>query len=330
MPSHPANAPAAPPKVSVVIPLYNKQRQIERAVGSIFGQGVQDFEVVIVDDGSTDRSLDMLERSPWAQDARLRIVRQRNAGPGRARNEGARLARAQRLAFLDADDEWLPGHLAGAMAALANAPQCRAYVAAYDTGRFGSVQQNLLSRLVDRAGPWELPAGATPPEMKTAVDACHSSCVLIDRDTFFAAGGYYEKNRCTFGEDAYLMIQLVMGGPIYFQPQPTVLFHVEDSELGAARLGSHPVRPHLIEPAPLRDHCPPARRPQLEALLAYYRLLETEKFSRQGNWRAVMDLRRQFPWPSAPSRDLRMREWKTPLRAFVRGLQQAAFPARSE
>lgn len=312
------------PFVTIVIPLYNKQRTIARAIASIRAQTLQDFEVVIVDDGSTDGSVHELEACGATTDPRFRCVRQTNAGPGAARNVGARLARGRCIAFLDADDEWLPEHLQHAARALGegqNAGDCQVYVSAYDTGaEHQALQVNLLQCCIASSGRWALPPDLGPVDVKRIVDACQVSCLVVDRALFWRLGGFYEKHRSTFGEDIYLVIQLVFGADIWFERTPQVLFHVEDSELGLKRVGERPVRPHLLEPEPLRTNCPPARRGQLEELFAFYRMLETEKFSRKGDWRAVLQLRRAFRWPAAVPHELRERERKVPLRAVVTAL----------
>jgi glycosyltransferase involved in cell wall biosynthesis len=90
-------------RVSVIVPLFNKAKYIERALRSITAQALSDFEVIVVDDGSTDGGARIAESHP---DPRFRLIRQPNAGPGAARNHGAAEARAPYLAFLDADDAW--------------------------------------------------------------------------------------------------------------------------------------------------------------------------------------------------------------------------------
>jgi len=95
------------PKVSVVVPVYNGERYLTEALNSIFAQTFQSFEVICIDDGSTDGSLAILEGFL----GRVTLVRQANAGQGAARNVGARIANGTYLAFLDQDDRWYPHKL---------------------------------------------------------------------------------------------------------------------------------------------------------------------------------------------------------------------------
>lgn len=96
------------PKFSVVIPLYNKRAYIRRAVDSVLKQTLTDFELIVVDDGSTDESIETLAD---ISDRRLRIIRQQNQGEGPARNAGICLTRSTWIALLDADDSWTECHL---------------------------------------------------------------------------------------------------------------------------------------------------------------------------------------------------------------------------
>ncbi len=108
------------PHVSVVIPLYQTERYIAEAVGSALAQTYTDFEVVVVDDGSSDRGPE-IARSTC--DGRVRVVTQRNRGLAGARNTGIREAKGEILAFLDADDRWAPNKLEAHVAHLACEPK---------------------------------------------------------------------------------------------------------------------------------------------------------------------------------------------------------------
>jgi glycosyltransferase involved in cell wall biosynthesis len=95
------------PRVSVVIPTYNRRLLLERALASVFAQSRRDFEIIVVDDGSTDDTKAMVQAS-----GEVRYFCQANAGPAKARNTGIREARGDFIAFLDSDDLWHPDFLA--------------------------------------------------------------------------------------------------------------------------------------------------------------------------------------------------------------------------
>jgi glycosyltransferase involved in cell wall biosynthesis len=93
------------PSVSVIMPAFNAERYLHTAAESVLRQSFGDLELLIVDDGSSDRTVE-IARGFAARDGRVRVLEQPNAGPGPARNTGFRAAAGQLFAFLDSDDEW--------------------------------------------------------------------------------------------------------------------------------------------------------------------------------------------------------------------------------
>lgn len=109
-----------PSDISVVIPVYNRERDIRRAIASVLRQTLPPREVIVVDDGSTD-STDAAVRA--IGDPRLRLIRhERNLGAAAARNTGVTAAAGTWIAFLDSDDEWAPDKLARQLQRIVNAP----------------------------------------------------------------------------------------------------------------------------------------------------------------------------------------------------------------
>ena len=98
------------PQVSVVMPVYNSERYLPNAVQSILGQSFEDFELILVDDGSGDGSAAACDRFAW-EDSRVVVVHQPNGGICAARNTALDIARGTYVAFSDNDDKCLPGFL---------------------------------------------------------------------------------------------------------------------------------------------------------------------------------------------------------------------------
>lgn len=110
------------PAVSIILPVYNRVHVLRRALDSVRMQEVADWELIVIDDGSADGSPE-LAAALAVEEPRLRLIRHpANRGAPAARNSGIRAARAGLVAFLDSDDEWLPGKLAAQLAAFARAP----------------------------------------------------------------------------------------------------------------------------------------------------------------------------------------------------------------
>jgi len=116
------------PLVSVVIPVYNGERFLRESLESVVAQTFQDYEIVCVDDGSTDGSCALLKQ----YGARVRVIQQANAGQSAARNVGVRQATGGFVAFLDQDDRWYPSKLAQQVTVLSAEPDVAMVHCNYD------------------------------------------------------------------------------------------------------------------------------------------------------------------------------------------------------
>lgn len=109
----------SPPRVSCIVPVYNGERFLAEALDSVIAQSLPAFEIIVIDDGSTDGTPDVIA----GYENRVRSQRQENAGPAAARNAGLHLASGELIAFLDADDLWHPEKLARQSARFAARPE---------------------------------------------------------------------------------------------------------------------------------------------------------------------------------------------------------------
>lgn len=131
---------------SIIIPLYNKEGLIRKTLETVFGQTYPDFEVIVVNDGSTDGSIKEIEEN--YNDPRLRIINQKNSGVSAARNRGIDEAKGEYIAFLDADDEWLPCYLENKKKLIERYPHAIVYASNYEFRKTdGSKRMPLLRGL---------------------------------------------------------------------------------------------------------------------------------------------------------------------------------------
>lgn len=107
--------------ISVIIPLYNKAHTIVNTLNTVFNQTYQNFEVIIVNDGSTDNGVEVIKQN--FNDSRIRIISQSNAGVSAARNKGVDESRGEWVSFLDGDDEWHPDYLSIVSNAISQYPE---------------------------------------------------------------------------------------------------------------------------------------------------------------------------------------------------------------
>ncbi len=129
------------PFFSVVIPLYNKQDYISQSLHSVLNQQFKDFEVIIINDGSTDRSQQIIESF---QDSRIRLFNQKNQGVSIARNTAVAKSTGKIIAFLDADDIWYPTHLEEIYHLSKKFPEATLFATAYEIEYLSSFVQKYI------------------------------------------------------------------------------------------------------------------------------------------------------------------------------------------
>jgi glycosyltransferase involved in cell wall biosynthesis len=116
------------PFFSIVIPLFNKEKHVLGTIYSVLSQTIQDFEIIVVNDGSTDSSSDVVNS---VNDPRVKLIEQCNAGVSTARNRGVEESSAKYIVFVDADDRWLPDFLYNICELISKFPNCGMYATAY-------------------------------------------------------------------------------------------------------------------------------------------------------------------------------------------------------
>lgn len=280
------------PLVSVVIPLYNKEDTIVRAIQSVFIQYFESLEIIVVDDGSTDGSVGRVRD---LNDSRIRLVRQANAGPGIARNEGAKLAQGEILAFLDADDEWLPGFLERGCKAFEEEKDIVAYVSAYDTGVFSLHVPDKVSKITSVPKALSPPSGSLgDDEFRNYLNGFHSSSTLVRAKVFFLAGGFFDRYRCLWGEDSFLWIQILFSGRVFWDPVARVRYHIEDSSLGHAVRFHDTARPMVKFSSDLEKRVPPKDRVVMRSIIRCFAQEDARELASAGCFFDSVSLRIKF------------------------------------
>lgn len=279
-------------RVSVIIPLFNKAPFIDRALRSVMAQTFTDFELIVVNDGSTDRG-SALVRS--FSDSRIQLIEQDNAGPGAARNRGLREARGEFVAFLDADDEWLPEFLAESVRLIdEHDPNVSAVVSGYFEHPAGISREEMWRRRGLRNGVMRLNA-ETQPNIAIALLAYMTPCTTVARtEVLRRIGGFYERDRCAYGEDAHLFLQVLLNEPVGVNLKPLARIHFEASGTTQTRRSLRPVEPFLNHPEEIDANCPAHLRGLLARVLAIRAFKTACMLGYWGNWREARALVGRF------------------------------------
>ena len=202
-------------RVGVVIPTYNRAADLQRALKSVLSQTFPVTEIIVVDDGSTDNTEEVVA----GFGRNVRYIRQANAGPSAARNNGIRATTAEWIAFLDSDDWWMPEKIQLQVDALQRSPGTAvAYTSAWIISQDGTRE---MVRAVEPAGLW--------PAMRHSNLITSSSSVMVRREAVIAEGCFNES--LAVGEDWDLWIRLAQKHTFAVVSEPVTAYMITPNSL---------------------------------------------------------------------------------------------------
>jgi len=327
------------PDVSVVIPAFNAGRTITAALQSVFAQTFRRYEVIVVDDGSTDDTgLRIAEVG-----GRIQYVRQTNGGPGAARNEGVRRARGRLIAFLDADDVWLPRKLQRQIAYFDRFPETGLLHAHTIVSR---TPTQTLRELVDATPVDDLtspPAHVFGDLFHAAIDI-NTLTVMVRRDVLADLGGFDERRELHV-EDWDLWLRIAARHAIGFMPVPLAIHRPGGSMSSAVEKTFRGQRLVIDKTAPLcgtacdrhagdQAACVRERESMLYSELGYERFWSGRMAAAAEAYRVVLrlrprDLRASLYYAASrlgrPSID-RWQSVRTAFKAVARNRRESAQP----
>lgn len=211
------------PTVSVIVAAYNAERYISETLKSIFAQTFTDFEVIVVDDGSTDRTPDIVHEHPG-----VHYLRQVNQGQPAARNAGIRAARGRYLSFLDADDLWLPLKLEKQVSYLLNHSDAKWVYC--DAVLFDSDMHRVLGRIGKEV---TLHAGDVLNQL-FLLSFIPSPTPVIAREVFEEVGLFDESPALRIGEDWNMWLRIAARYPLGVVREPLALVRVHSCSMTQA------------------------------------------------------------------------------------------------
>jgi len=208
-------------KISIVIPLYNKAPHILRAIDSVLGQTEQDFEIIVVNDASTDGGEKLVES---LKDNRIRIYHRNNLGPGghAARNKGIEEASSNLIAFLDADDEWKSNFLETILCLYERYPEAGAYGTAWDICKKGKMIRLTNFKTIP-AEDWE---GILPNYFRSKImdePIMWTSTICVPKKIFYDVGFFPVGEKV--GGDLDMWGRIALRYPIVWSKKVCAIYH---------------------------------------------------------------------------------------------------------
>lgn len=255
------------PTVSVVIPLFNKGKYIERALDSVFNQKYSPLEIIVVDDGSTDDGPDRVRRF---DSSRVTLIRQKNKGPGAARNQGLAIAKGEYIAFLDADDEWLPNFLYRGISYI---KEKKVPIVCTNYYRFPSMKTNteIFGNL--NISIFKIDEYKDITSIIRLLNNMWTCSTIFKTSTIQKYDGFFDRYQCLIGEDRYLFIKLIFNECIGIINEPLAIYHTEASTCSRV-MG---IEPFISEFSELFSVCQENRKTLLRKLILELSLSRLKK-----------------------------------------------------
>ena len=191
---------------SIIIPLYNKEKFIENTIQSVFNQTFQDFEIIIINDGSTDRSEEIVMQ---LKDSRIKYFSRENGGVSTARNFGIKNAKSDYVTFIDADDYWFPEFLSTFFEKIKSFPQQKVFAGAIEIETLKKTFPAQYS--IKKSGEFEIVNYFKASLKETVI--C-TSCAVFHKSIFDEIGLFDSKIKS--GQDTDLWIRIGLIYPVLF------------------------------------------------------------------------------------------------------------------
>jgi len=223
-------------RFSIIVPLYNKSYSLRRCVDSVLAQTYYNFELIVVDDGSTDDSLALLKEQ-YSSDIKsglIKVFEQENQGVSSARNAGVNLALSSYLCFLDADDEWKVDFLERMCGLIADYPCADLYCLAHEVCRDGTLAKKPGHGLPDNHRGYVKDFFASSAKGSVA----KSSKVCIRATSLLKIGCF--PLGVVAGEDLYVWMRLALNGQVACDMSYSAIVHLEADNSRSARKDSVP------------------------------------------------------------------------------------------